>query len=204
MMIPMSSSLSPAKLLLAAVVMYAAAQVDAADAACKQVRAETDVIGIRIADASSAVKVIGSRTKPGGPTVREDKTEGSFPYVRFANENGREELTLIAHYGDEVDSYNEIEVAPAAPGGSRAKRLPVAAFATERGVKLGMPERALIGLLGNCFTRQRGKTGESVIQYAINDAKHPLLKRAAMPSYYAHYTFRNGVLARFKFGFEYP
>ena len=43
-----------------------------------------------------------------------------------------------------------------------------------------------------------------MIQYAIDDPRHALLKRVNMPSYYAHYVFRRGKLARFKFGFEYP
>jgi hypothetical protein len=43
-----------------------------------------------------------------------------------------------------------------------------------------------------------------VIKYEIADPRHVLLKRANMPSYYAHYTFRAGNLIRFAFGFEYP
>jgi hypothetical protein len=40
------------------------------------------------------------------------------------------------------------------------------------------------------------------IAYVINDQNHALLKRANMPSYFAHCDFRNESLARFRF--EYP
>jgi hypothetical protein len=177
-----------------------------ASAACKPVKAESDINGIRIADAESARRVIGSRLKDQGPRVEQDKdasgADSSLPYVRFATRDGRQELRLTIHYGDVVDSYNEVAVAPAAD--SKAPRLPFAAFATERGVKLGMREKTLIQLLGSCFTRERAKDGATVIKYAIADEAHALLRRAGMPSYYAHYTFRDGRLERFAFGFEYP
>jgi hypothetical protein len=175
------------------------------EAACKQIKAESDVIGIRIGDAQSAVRVIGAASFPG---AEQDKNKAgadtSFPYVRFASRDGREELKLYEHYGDEANSYNEIEVAPAHAGVSAAKRLPVTNFSTERGIKLGITERALIRTLGSCFKRRSGSAGETVIEYAIDDPSHALLRRANMPSYYAHYVFRRGKLARFKFGFEYP
>jgi hypothetical protein len=176
-----------------------------AEAACKQIKAESDVIGIRIGDAQSAVRVIG---EAGFPTAEQDKNKAgadtSLPYVRFASRDGREELKLYEHYGDEVNSYNEIEVTPARASVSAAKRLPVANFTTERGIKLGITEQALTRILGSCLKRRRGNTGETTIQYAIDDPGHALLERAKMPSYYAHYVFRRGKLARFKFGFEYP
>jgi len=175
------------------------------DAACKQIKAESDVIGIRIGDAQSAVRAIG---EAGFPTAEQDKNEAgadtSLPYVRFATRDGREEFKLYEHYGDEVNSYNELEVARARAGVSAAKRLPVAHFSTERGIKLGITEQALTRILGSCFKRRRGDTGETMIQYAIDDPGHALLERVNMPSYYAHYVFRRGKLTRFKFGFEYP
>jgi len=175
------------------------------EAACKQIKAESDVIGIRIGDAQSAVRVIGEANFP---AARQDKNKAgadtSLPYVRFATRDGREELRLYEHYGDEVYSYNEIEVTPARASVSAAKRLPVANFSTERGIKLGITEQDLTRTLGSCFKSRRGNAGETTIQYAIDDPGHALLKRGNMPSYYAHYVFRRGKLARFKFGFEYP
>jgi hypothetical protein len=46
--------------------------------------------------------------------------------------------------------------------------------------------------------------GRGVDLNARPDEKHALLRRAGMPSYYVHYTFRDGKLAHFKFGLEYP
>lgn len=179
-----------------------------AAAACKQVKAEVSVIGIRLADTESSRKVIGSTMQPGLPKEEQDKdaagVDQSLPYARFANRDGSEELKLFIHYGDVVDSYNEMEIAPVASGSSKAKRLGVTAFATEHGVKLGMRERELVGLLGSCFERVAAARGTSEIQYVIKDPEHALLKSVGMPSYYAHYRFRAGQLVRINFGFEYP
>jgi hypothetical protein len=176
-------------------------------AACKQVKAETDINGIRIGDPDSTKRVLGPLFKEDDhPKVQQDKdaagADTSFPYLRLATRDGRQEVKLFSHYGDLVDSYNEIEVAPVAA--STAARVPFDGFATERGVKLGMREPALVKHIGSCFKRERAKDGVSVIKYEITDPRHVLLKRANMPSYYAHYTFRGGALVRFAFGFEYP
>jgi len=171
----------------------------AAAPACRPVKAESDINGIRIADEASARRVIGSQLKDQGPRVEQDKdasgADTSLPYVRFATRDGRQELKPFIHYGDVVDSYNEVAVAPATM--STAKRLPFDAFATERGIKLGMREKTLIRLLGSCYTREGAKDGAATIAYAITDESDALLRRAKMPSYYARYTFRAGRLVRF-------
>ena len=179
-----------------------------ASAACKQVKAEATIFGIHIGDKNSAVKVIGTSMQPGLPREEQDKDaagiDQSFPYIRFASRDGRQELKLFIHYGDVVDSYNEVEVAPVPAGVSKAKRLSVAVFATEHGVKLGIREADLVRLLGACFKRIDAAGGAHEIQYAIDDENHPLLKKSGMPSYYAHYRFRAGRLVRIQFGFDYP
>jgi hypothetical protein len=190
-------------LVLAAVLAAAAP----AAAACKQVKAETDINGVRIGDPASSRRVLGRLFKDDAwPKVQQDKdaagADSSFPYLKLATRDGRQEARFFIHYGDVVDSYNEVDVRPAQA--STAPRVPFEAFATERGVKLGMREQALVALLGSCFKRERGQDGASTIQYEITDQGHALLRRVKMPSYYAHYTFRAGSLVRFAFGFEYP
>ena len=180
-----------------------------AAAACKPVRAASDIAGIRIADGPSATKIIGAGDRPGFPATEQEKDADGVdlfpPNIRFASRDGREELKLFHHYGDSADAYNEIEVLPAAGGKpGKAKRLALAHFATGSGIRLGMAQSALTQLLGTCFQDQAANRGVTTLHYAITDEQHPLLKRSGMPSYYADYDFSGARLVRFKFGFEYP
>ena len=93
---------------------------------------------------------------------------------------------------------------PVTPVGTQARRLPVEALATERGVKLGMKEADLVRLLGPCHKSEALAGDIRRISYTIEDEGHALLKRSAMPSYYARYDFSAGRLVRFRIGFDYP
>jgi hypothetical protein len=176
-----------------------------AEAACRQIKAESDILGIRILDEASSERVLGK-----GEDMRseQDKTaEGAdtdFPFVRIRSADGRQEAKLFEHYGGTSGEYAEIEVRPAHRANTAAKRMSVPELSTERGVKLGMRQADLVRLLGTCFRRERGKAGEAIIVYSITDPNHPLLKRSGMPSYFARYAFSKGRLGWFRFGFEYP
>ena len=181
-----------------------------AHAACKPIKAETDILGIRIADQESAARILRRWRTPAwkGLAAEQDKNaagaDTDFPFVRLTSSDGRQDAKLFEHYGSVVGAYNEIEVRPADPARPGVRRVPVSEFATERGVKLGMRQEDLVRTLGSCFRRERGKAGEAVIVYRIEDPEHPLLKRANMPSYEARYAFKGGRLAWFRIGFEYP
>ena len=176
---------------------------EAALAACKQVKAETDIVGIRLGDEKSSARVLGDPDKL-RLVEKNASGAGDMPQVRLANSDGRQQATLYHHYGDTTGSFNEFEVRPARPEKNDGKRLPFRAFATERGIELGISEQALTEKLGSCFRRERGKSGETLLVYEITDPNHALIKRVAIPSYYAHYAFKGGKLVWFKFGFEYP
>jgi hypothetical protein len=112
--------------------------------------------------------------------------------------------TANTHYGDIVGSYNEIEVRPRKAGDPAGRQVGATAFATERGIKLGLSEKDVVARAGPCFVRKRGEAGERILAYAIEDEKHPLLKRSNMPSYFARYAFVGGRLAWFRIGLDYP
>jgi hypothetical protein len=176
-----------------------------AQAACKQVKAESDILGIRIADEASSERVLGPLREL---SSEQDKTaegaDADFPFVRVRSADGKQDAKLFEHYGAVVGAYSEIEVRPADPTKRAAKQVPANELSTERGVKLGMRGTELVRLLGTCFRRERGKDSETIIVYAINDPKHALLMRSGMPSYFARYAFKDDRLAWFRFGFEYP
>ena len=176
-----------------------------AQATCKQVKAESDLVGIRIADEASSARILGpSRELPSEQDKTTDGADSDFPFVRIRSADGKQDAKLFEHYGAVVGAYSEIEVRSADPTKVAAKQLATNELSTERGVKLGMRRAELVRLLGPCFRRERGKAGEAIIVYAITDPKHVLLTRSGMPSYFAHYAFMNDRLAWFRFGFEYP
>jgi len=183
--------------------LLAAAQPS--EAACKPVKAESDIAGIRIADEASSARVLGRwQDLRSEQEKTKDGADADFPFVRIRSADGKQDAKLFAHYGAVVGAYAEIEVRPADPAKPAAKQIPAPHLSTERGVKLGMRQADLVRLLGPCFRRERGKAGETMVIYAITDPEHALLRRSGMPSYFAHYAFRDERLAWFRFGFEYP
>ena len=176
----------------------------ASHAACKQIKAESDILGIRVANEASSARVLG----PSGDLRSEqDKTvegaDADFPFVRIRSADGKQDAKLFQHYGSVVGSYSEIEVGSADASKAPAKWMSADELSTERGIKLGMPREELVRTLGPCFRRERGKAGEVVIAYAITDPNHVLLRRSSMPSYFARYAFVGERLSWFRFGFKY-
>jgi len=165
-------------------------------------RAETDVVGIRLDDAASAVKVIGSSEAPGFPEP-EPKDGSALPFVRFVNKSGDETLKLTRYRGAAPDTYETIEVTwtGAGPEGN-VRHLPFDAFKTERGVALGMKLGALTALLGPCYDKHAGRAGEAMLHYRIEDPAHPLLQRVHKQGYWADYRFRDGALIDFQLSLE--
>lgn len=176
-----------------------------AQATCKQVKAESDILGIRISDEASSARILGPlRGLSSEQHKTADGADKDFPFVRIRSADGKQDAMLFEHYGAVVGAYSEIEVRPADPTKVAARQLPANELSTERGVKLGMRRAELVRLLGTCFRSERGKGDEAIVVYAITDPKHALLMRSGMPSYFARYAFRNDRLAWFRFGFEYP
>jgi hypothetical protein len=176
-----------------------------ADAACRQIKAESDIVGIRISDEKSSARVLGRWEDLRSEQEKtHEGADADFPFVRIRSADGRQDAKLFEHHGAVAGAYAEIEVRPADPFKPAAKQMSVPELSTERGVKLGIQQADLVKLLGTCFQLERGKAGETIIVYAITDQNHPLLRRSGMPSYFARYAFRNGRLAWFRLGFEYP
>ena len=174
-----------------------------AHATCKQVKAESDILGIRIANEASSARILDHRGScHRNRTRRQTAPMRSFRSVRNRSANGEQDARLFEHYGAVVGAYAEIEVGPADPTKVAARQLPANELSTKRGVRRNAAGE-LVRLLGTCFRSERGKGDEAIVVYTITDPKHALLTRAGMPSI-ARYAFKNDRLAWFRFGFEYP
>jgi hypothetical protein len=175
-----------------------AASVSAKPKPCRMKDPDLSVFGIRLADAESAVRQVGS-----GWTLSEG--EDDMPHVRFVSSNGAQELVLFSHYGAGEDEYGEIEVRKAGIEALVLKDLPTDTFVSGRGVELGMSRADIISRFGSCLKADEKSGDGETIQYQIDNAdRDPDLKAFNYPVYYAEYEFERGKLVRFRFGFEYP
>ncbi len=159
---------------------------------------DLSVFGVRLADADSAVRQVGTGWKL-------SEGEDDMPHVRFVSSNGAQELVLFSHYGAGEDEYGEVEVRKAGIEALVLKDLPTDTFVSGRGVELGMSRADIISRFGSCLKADEKNGDSETIQYQIDNAdRDPELKGFNYPVYYAEYEFERGKLVRFRFGFEYP
>jgi hypothetical protein len=178
--------------------VLATATASAKPKACRMKDPDLSVYGIKLVDADSAARQLGS----GLPLT---EAEEDMPHVRFVSSNGAEELVLFAHYGAETDQYGEIEVRKAGIEALALQDLPTPSFVTGRGIELGMSREDVISRFGKCLRADERNGDGETIQYEIENAdRDPELKGFNYPVYYAEYEFERGKLVRYRFGFESP
>jgi len=171
-------------------------------AKCKPTKIETDINAIRLGDEASVERALGKLdTLPIG--ANEKPPVDDMPTLVLFNKDKTEQAVLTKHPGDTPGSFMEIEVKAVAKSALIGKTLAAEHLATEKGVKLGVSTAFVTQLLGECYKKTAAK-GETTLEYALDDERHPYLKRVNMPSYYGRYTFRDGKLVAFQIGSEMP
>ena len=187
--------IAAALFLLAAAALPATAQPAKKGQGCDLPNADTIVLGIKLGDSASTIKVLGEDYK----TIV-DKPGSDFAWTIFASRDNKQLLLLHHHAGDVENSFLEFEV-KFGRHDRKPKNLKVYDFITGKGIKLGMKRKAVIAKFGPCFKSTETDDTE-IVRYEIKDEKAAsgILKAANMPQYYAEYEFRNGILIRFKFG----
>ena len=125
----------------------------------------------------------------------------------FYSTNGKELLTLTQHPGDAKFQVSIFRVEEVLEGGYPFRKLGVASFATEKGIRLGLSKSEIVDKLGNCYVSKDSSSEGVILYYRIespSDSVSGLLRRSNMPVYYAAYKVIGGVLREFEFGYEYP
>jgi hypothetical protein len=165
---------------------------------CRMTGPDVSVSGLTLGDAESAKAVVGT----GAELI---ETTDDFPQARFVSKDGAEELVLFASFGAALDEYTAVEVRAAGSEALALKDLPVEAFVTGRGVRLGMSPAEVTRRFGKCKKSHERSGGSETIRYEDDEAKSdPALKTFGYPVYYAEYDFEEGRLVRFRFGFDDP
>jgi len=126
------------------------------------------------------------------------------PTARYTNADGTELLTVASHHGNVRDSVSEIDVQPVEGRCGPCQTVEVEQFVSGRGVRLGMTKDEVIGALGKAGS-ETSADGLIQLEYRIRKPKAPeFLEEYNVPGYYGVYTFRDGVLVQYAFGFELP
>jgi hypothetical protein len=173
------------------------------EAKCRVTRIETDVNAIRLGDEDSVQRVLGDTQKlPIGANQKKPE-ESDTPELVLFNKDRTEQAALTQYPGAVHGSFSVIEVGKANPA-LIGKTLEVDHLSTERGIRLGVSESFVSGLLGSCYTRRVTRSGETTFAYETADMNHPFLKRVGMPNYFGRYRFREGKLVSFELGSDYP
>lgn len=179
-------------------VLVVLAAASPAGASCKVVKAETDINGMRLGDEDSAERVLGRLDDL--PLSSSD-----FAELTVFNRNKSEKATLTQFPGGVRGAFYVIEVQSGVGASTEnSVTLDTERLSSERGVRLGVSESFVTGLLGSCFQRKRSKDGAVTLRYETEDQNHPFLKRVGMPNYFAKYRFLDGRLVSFEYGSDYP
>jgi len=122
-----------------------------------------------------------------------------FPAYCYVNEESTQKITLWVHPGSFEYSVAEVFIERASRADQRDKfPSDIQIFQSSKGVRLGISKSELIDRLG-----EPHQESEKLIQYRAEFEKY-FLDTYNMPIYYGKYTFENGELVSFRYGFEYP
>ena len=138
-----------------------------------------------------------------GEDIMDRLEQGGLPNASVFSQDGKQRLTVYFHPGGVKNEFSEFQVEYAHQTGRKYRRVESKEFETESQVKLGMTMGTFRALKGE--PDSISNEGPTTFFYTIDDMEHSdFLGRYLMPLYYATYTFENGYLVAFKFGFEYP
>ncbi|HMI63784.1 MAG TPA: hypothetical protein VK518_22870 [Puia sp.] len=161
---------------------------------------DTSVSKIKLGDHASTEKVLGARIW--------DKcfeAGGILPRIEIVNRDTTQVLRLLFHYGGSRNSVDEFELLTIDKGYKlprKAAKMDVVGFVTSKNIRLGMSRESIVKAIGNKFKIVSNKGGGEEIYFEL-DESNQFVKRYNEDTYYIRCRFRNGVLVRYSFGFEY-
>ena len=157
---------------------------------------DTSVVGIKIRNAESTLKILGKKTK----------LESDSTHVFYSNDK-KQKLGLTIHPGDYYGQVSIFNISYADKSKLNLRQINSKEFETEKGIKLGISKRQIIDKLGTCYVVKDSSKNSIELNYRLelpNDSKTKILKSNNMPIYYASYKLTNDKLENIEFGFEYP
>lgn len=163
---------------------------------CAFVEPDTSVVGIKIGNVESTLKILGKQTK----------LEGDSTHIFYSNDK-KQKLGLTVHPGSYYSQVSIFNISYADKSQKNFRKINSKVFETEKGIKLGISKREIIEKLGTCYETKDSTKNSIELNYRIElpkDSKTKLLTSNNMPIYYAKYKLTNDKLENIEFGFEYP
>ncbi len=138
-----------------------------------------------------------------GSDVMERLTDAPNYQSYVLSRDGNQKFTFYFHPGGTKKEFAEFKVEYADSTDDNARRVKDKEFKTESGIKLGILIDKLKAIKGKPHKTVDGEI--KTLQYIIDDIDNSkFLQKHNSHLYYAKYTFKEGVLIEFIFGFEYP
>ena len=138
-----------------------------------------------------------------GQNVMSNLQGGVMKSASFSNQPQNETLEVILHPGSNLNEFSKFRVFKSIVNGNKPK-VDTQNFITESGVSLNMSVKNLLKIKGKP-TSEKTMDNLTVYEYVINDYKTShFLKKYNLPLYKAKYYFKDLILVRFEFGFDYP
>ncbi len=163
---------------------------------------ETQVNSFKLYDAASLAKYAFQIDKQRNRT--KDNPE-DWEDIIFVNRDRTSHIRLIHHPGDKAYEMAGFEVRQGMPDADEGyySTVPDKVFMTPNGIMLGLKENEVTDIQGK--THEIFQEGDyTVHRYYDGFRQSPILRQYNQTGYIITFWFRNGVLARYSFGFEYP
>ena len=143
---------------------------------------DSSVAGIRLWDATSAMRVLGKQIKLTGDSTH-----------LFYSDNKKQVLAITVYAGSYANQVSVFRVSYSPDSKQNYRKMETSDFVTEKGIRLGISKAELTGKLGSCYIVKDSTANTITINYRI-----------AKDLYYAMYQFSNNILTSIAFGYEYP
>lgn len=156
---------------------------------------DTSLSNIKLRDIKSAFKVLNGKQLKGDTTYN------------FKSRDNKQVLSVTVHPGDYKSQVSIFQIKYAKNVNIKAEQLSIDNFATEKQIKLGSTKKEILEKLGPCYSTTDSTANNITIHYNLTspeDSQTQLLKRHAIPMYYATYRFQKEKLIDLEFGFGYP
>lgn len=124
-----------------------------------------------------------------------------LPDIYFSSKNKKQYLRLIFHPGSYKNSFSMFEIGYFLPKMKIKNTLNYNNFYTERNIKLGMTKAKFLLIMGK---KVKKNNSNNSYLFRLDDPNNAFLEMYGLPIYEAKYYFKNNILVKFYFGFEYP
>lgn len=168
---------------------------------------DISINSIYLDNPQSVLTILGNKISVSELSEYQYNEYTNMPHAIYCNADSTQILYLIQHPGSEANCFSQFIVTQ----NSEEIReeftclKAVKEFKTGKSIKLGMEKQELIQILGDDFEKIEKNGNTTILNYSItNFDSNEFLQDYNMPFYSGKYTFQDGVLSEFSFGFKYP